>query len=262
MQENHPTESASESNFNESLCANCQLNIYEPGHAVNLCSDCRKKLIKFPIPKWIRFFALGILTVMVISLVRTQQYISAAIHLGKAENAIDQKHFLTAKRELALVLNKFPADFNANAYMMVASAYTFDFQAYQIAYAKIADVKTDDQDLFNTVNTASDYISQVFPKDTLMYKRIVAVANDKVKLLAMVDSTDEIVLKVHIANFLYETKDYDHVEGIVNKVLATDPNFYQALSLLTAVKRNTANMMKLWQYAIVYWHLTPKIFMF
>ncbi|WP_293311706.1 tetratricopeptide repeat protein [Pedobacter sp. UBA5917] len=240
MQENYPTQSAPESSFNEGLCANCQLNVYEPGHAINLCSDCRKSLIKYPIPKWIKFFALGILAVMVISLVRTQQYISAAIHLGKAENAIDQKHFLTAQRELALVLNKFPKDFNANAYMMVASAYNFDFEAYQVAFDKVADVKTEDEALLSTVNAASEYIAQSFPKDTLMYKRIVAAAKDKEKLLAMTDSTDEIVLKVHIANFLYEAKDYDHVERIVNKVLAVDPNFYQALSLMTAVKRNTA----------------------
>lgn len=240
MQENHSVEGASESHFNESLCANCQINVYEPGYAINLCSDCRKSLIKYPIPKWIKFFALGILAVMVISLLRTQQYISAAVHLGKAENAIDQKHFITAQRELSLVLNKFPKDFNANAYMMVASAYNFDFEAYQIAFDKIADIKTEDENLLRKVNAASEYIAQSFPKDTLMYKRTVAVAKDKEKLLAMVDSTDEIVLKTHIANFLFETKDYDRVDDIVNKVLAVDPNFYQALSLKTAVKRNTA----------------------
>ncbi|MFD2580942.1 tetratricopeptide repeat protein [Pedobacter vanadiisoli] len=240
MQENHPTQGVTENHFNENLCVNCQVNSYEPGYNINLCSDCRKSLIKYPIPKWIRFFGIGILVVVIISLVRTQKYISAAVHLGKAENAIDQKHFVTAQRELSLVLNQFPEHFNANAYMMVASAYNFDFETYQIAFGKVADVKTEDEDLLNTVNAASEYIVQFFPKDTLMYKRIVAVAQDKGKLLAILDSTDEIALKTHIANFLFEKKDYARVDSIINKVLEVDPNFYQALSLKTAVRRNTA----------------------
>ncbi|MBO9674669.1 MAG: hypothetical protein J7577_14575 [Sphingobacteriaceae bacterium] len=240
MQENHPTQSVTENHFNENLCVNCQVNSYEPGYNTNLCSDCRKSLIKYPIPKWIKFFGLGILAVVIVSLVRTQKYISAAVHLGKAENAIDQKRFLTAQRELSLVLNQFPGHFNANAYMMVASAYNFDYETYQIAFNKVADVKTEDEDLLSTVNAASEYIAQSFPKDTLMYKRIVAAAKDKEKLLAILDSTDEIALKTHIANFLFETRDYARVDSIVNKVLQVDPDFYQALSLKTAVKRNTA----------------------
>ncbi len=239
MQENQPTGAVPESQFNESLCVNCQLNVYEPGHAINLCSGCRQSLIKYPIPKWINFFALGILAIMVVSLVRTQLYISAAIHLGKAENAIDQKHFVTAQQELALVINKFPDDLTANGYMMIASAYNLDFASYGAAYARIANKKTEDESFLNRVDAASAYIDQNFPKDTLMYKRIVAAANNKEKLLALTDSTKEIALKTHIANFLYEMKDYERVERIINNVLAVDSGFYQALSLMSAVKRNT-----------------------
>jgi tetratricopeptide (TPR) repeat protein len=239
MQENQLTGAAPESQFNESLCANCQLNVYEPGYAINLCSDCRQSLIKYPIPKWIKFFAIGILAVIVISLVRTQLYISAAIHLGKAENAIEQKHFVTAQKELALVINKFPDDLAANGYMMIACAYNLDFASYGAAYARIANKKTEDESFLNRVDAASAYIDQNFPKDTLMYKRIVAAANNKEKLLALTDSTEEIALKTHIANFLYDMKDYERVESIINKVLAVDSNFYQALSLMSAVKRNT-----------------------
>jgi len=240
MQENQSTGAAAESQFNESLCVNCQLNVYQPGHAINLCSDCRQSLIKFPVPRWIKFFAIGIIAVMVTSLIRTKRYISAAIHLGKAENAIDQKHFVTAQQELALVLNKFPDDMAANGYMMIASAYNLDFESYGAAYSRIADKKTDDESLLSRVDAASAYIDQNFPKDTLMYKRIVAAANNKEKLLALTDSTQEIALKTHIANFLYELKDYERVESIINKVLAVDSNFYQAISLMSAVKRNTA----------------------
>ncbi|MGM9478212.1 tetratricopeptide repeat protein [Pedobacter sp. GSP4] len=244
MQENQSAEGLAESQFNESLCANCQLNVYEPGHAINLCSDCRQGLIKYPIPKWIKFFAAGVVAVMVISLVRTQKYISAAIHLGKAENAIEQKHYITAQQELVLVLNKFPNDMTANGYMMIASAYNFDYNAYGIAYDRIADKKTEDEDFLNQVDEASAYIVQTFPKDTVLYKRISAVAKDKDKLIALADSTDEIVLKTRIASLLYDFKDYDRVENIINGVLKVDPNFYQALSLMSAVKRNTAKYDK------------------
>jgi len=239
MQENQSTGASPENHFNESLCANCQLNVYEAGHAINLCSDCRQSLIKYPVPKWIKFFAFGILAVMVVSLVRTQLYISAAVHLGKAENAIDQKHFVTAQQELALVINKFPDDLTANGYMMIASAYNLDFASYATAYGRIANKKTEDESFLNRVDAASAYIDQNFPKDTLMYKRIVAAANNKERLLALTDSTKEIALKTHIANYLYEMKDYERVESIINNVLAVDSGFYQALSLMSAVKRNT-----------------------
>jgi len=241
MQENQAPEKAPENQLNESLCVNCQLNVYEPGHAINLCSDCRQSLIKYPIPKWIRFFAIGIIAVMVISLVRTQLYISAAIHLGKAENAIEQKQFITAQKELALVINKFPKDLSANAYMMIASAYNLDFAAYDAAYNQIADVKTEDESLLNRVNSASEFIVEGLPKDTLLYQKVVLAGKDKQRLLALIDSTEELGLKIHIANFLYDMKDYSHVEDIVNKVLATDAEFYPAIRLMSAVKRNTGH---------------------
>jgi len=238
MEENQTSGNDSISHFNDELCVNCQQNRFEPGKPINLCTDCRKSLIAYPIPKSIIYFAIALAVIIGVSLVRTQRYVSAAIHLGKAENAIERKEFLTAQNELLAVLNAFPDHMTANAYMMIASAYNFDFEAYGVAYERIADKTTEDDELLQQVNTASSYIAHNFPNDTVFYKKILAYPNDEQKLIALADSTDELPLKGQVANRLYDLKAYSAAQAITDSILIVDPNFYQAISMKSAIKRN------------------------
>lgn len=223
------------------LCVNCNQNPFEPGHPVNLCVDCRQKLINFPIPKWIIFFAIGLLAVIAISLIRTQLYISAAIHLGKAEKAIEQKRFSSAKKELALVLEKFPDDIATNADMVIAGSYDQDMASVYASYNKIIGKDLKDDDLLKDVNEAMNYLEANYPTDTLTMKNITAAKGNKQRLQAIYQQADTAaaVIKVYLANSFFDLEDYATAEKITRDVLKTNPNTYGALSLMAAIKRNT-----------------------
>lgn len=235
-----------EQTFNENLCVNCQVNSFETGYAINLCSSCRETLIKYPIPKFIRYFAVGLLAVIIISLVRTSTYIAAAIHLGKAEKAIEKKLFLTAQRELGVVLEKFPNDLVTNSNMIIASSYNLDVANAGAAFDKVANKSMEDEELLNRANKAMAYIEQFLSPDSVTMKKIIAASNNSVELMKIYHTIHSLptpasgsnVLKVNVASYLYDLKDEGNANTILLDVLKNDPNFYPALSLMSAIKRN------------------------
>lgn len=241
--EEHLLSTPQEREFDESLCANCQINIYEPGHKINLCSSCRKELINYPIPKWIKIFAIALVGVIIISIVRTQLYVSAAIDLGKAEKAIERKEYISAQRELAMVLAKFPDDITANANMIIAASYNFDGNAVNISSNRIVNKQFDDNELLANTNAAIDYASSMFSKDTVTIKKIDSIGNNSAALIKLYSDLKakgaENSLKIHIANYLFDLKDYNAVENILNEVLQNYPDYYSALSLKSALLRDS-----------------------
>lgn len=243
MEENTPS-AVQETELNESLCVNCQVNPFEAGHPINLCASCRTSLINYPIPKWIKIFAICLGVVIVVSIIRTQFYISAAIDLGKSEKAIENKEYLTAKRELAKVLKKFPNDLKANAEMIIASAYSFDRVAAGTAFDKIVDKQIDDDDLYNEVETAIKFLSYLSVKDTIMMKKIDELSKSKEGLLKVyhelkTNGNADNQLKFGVANYLYDLNEYGESEKVAKDILANEPTNYPALGLLSAIKRET-----------------------
>ncbi|MEE1947022.1 hypothetical protein VRU48_17995 [Pedobacter sp. KR3-3] len=243
MEENTPS-TVQDTELNESLCVNCQVNPFEAGHPINLCTSCRTTLINYPIPKWIKVFAVCLGAVIVISIIRTQFYISAAIDLGKSEKAIENKEYLTAKRELEKVLKKFPNDIRANAEMIIASAYSFDRVAAGAAFDKIVDKQINDDDLYNEVETAIKFLSNLSVKDTVMMKKVDEVSKSKEGLLKVYQELKttgnaDNQLKFGVANYLYDLNEYAESEKVAKDVLANEPTNYPALGLLSAIKRET-----------------------
>jgi tetratricopeptide (TPR) repeat protein len=229
----------------ETLCVNCHQNKFEEGHHVNLCSSCRTAFIKYPIPKSIRWFALGLAVVILISLVRTQLYVAAAIHLGRAENAMEKRLFSTAEDELKIVLKQFPNDLNANGNMIIACAYNLDHVTAGQAYQKIANKSIEDQAFFQQIDEAMKYISREYPQDTLALKRVTGSATDRDKLLSVYQEMEakpadslNMAVYVAIANALYDLKDFTSAENVLQKVMDKSPATYSSLALMSAVKRN------------------------
>lgn len=237
--------------FDEKLCANCQSFPYEGNHPINLCNTCRTSLIKYPIPKWIRVFAVVLIGVIFVSLVRTQLYISAAVSLGKSEKAIENKAYLTAQKELIAVLSKFPDDLAANADFFIAAAYNLNSQAAGLAYEKIAEKKVDDEELLARLNAAISYLSENIAQDTINAKRIDSAAKDREKLIQLAEQfkkTTEPILLTKVVDYLYELEDYKSSQSILQNILKSHPDFYTALMLSAATERQLGNYNEALKY--------------
>lgn len=230
----------------DDLCTHCHTKKHLKGYPNNLCSDCRQAFIHYPIPKWIWLFACGILLVLVISTLRLPKSFSAALHLSRAEQAMEENRFYTAQTELNQVLEVFPDNINMNAQLLIASAYNWDLKTSSATYDKIQD-KTLDNTLLQKVEFALLNFDNIFPTDTNLIPRIEQVKDnpDSLRLIfAELDSArgpDFIFGGRFIAEKLYELKDYQGSEIMLQEVLNQSPDYYPALSLMSAVKRNTGD---------------------
>jgi tetratricopeptide (TPR) repeat protein len=237
-----PPSTPQEKELDESLCVNCQAYPYEDGHAINLCSSCRNELINYPIPKWIKIFAIVLVGVIVVSLVRTQFYISAAINLGKGEKAIESKNYVTAQNELSKVVSEFPNDFTSNGNLLIAASYNLDFPTASAAYEKIASIKIEDEAFIQSITTAMNYMTENITQDTVISKRIDSAKNNStalLKLYATLKQNAEPAVNTLIADYLYDLEEFNASENILKTILQTKPDYYGALTLLSAIKRST-----------------------
>ncbi|WDF56488.1 hypothetical protein [Mucilaginibacter sp. KACC 22063] len=88
-------------------CINCGNTEILKGYRNNLCSECREKMINYPIPLWVKLFGLGILVVMLISIIWLPGNFKAALAFSKAEKAKNNHFYLTAQRELEIARKRF-----------------------------------------------------------------------------------------------------------------------------------------------------------
>lgn len=230
----------------DDLCTHCHNKKYLKGFPNKLCKDCREAFINYPIPKWIWLFAGGILLVMVISTLRLPKSFSAALNLSRAETAMEDHRYYTAQRELTQVLKVFPDNPTINAKLLIASAYNWDLNTTRTVYDKIVN-KTFDEDVLQQIELALLNFDNIFPNDSTLVPRIDQVQTnaDSLKLLfAQLDSArgpDFVFGGKYIADKLYDIKQYQDSEIMLQEVLKESPDYYPALGLLAAVKRNTGD---------------------
>lgn len=242
--ENHLPE---EEVIDDGLCINCHVNEPLTNYPNRLCQECREKFINYPIPRWIYLFAGGVLVIMIIGLFRMPTYLKTAIHLSRAEKAMETKKYVTAQNELAQVLTQFPDNIEANAKMAIAASYNWDFKAFFLSAAKLENKTTENEELINDVNRAFSKIETIIPKDTTLSAKMALIKDDPQKLVtyfnaAVSNKQGEVPFQgIVIANYLYDLKDYKTCDQILDKVLDFSPEFYSALLLKSAVKRNTGD---------------------
>jgi len=239
-----PYTTEEQADLKEPLCVSCKLEQPLDGNPNLLCSNCRQNFINYPIPRWIWAFGAGVLIVMSIAAFRMPAYLSAAIHLAKAEKAMDQKLFWTAQKELRQMEYLVPDNLIMNSKLFISACYNHDLLVLEQAYSKIVDKKFEDDELYNEVEKAFAFVNNSFPADTIIPKKVELYRFNKDSLsklsvdLFQAGGQDMISGQTVIANALYDLADYDASDKILERVLTMDSNNYTALSLLSAVKRN------------------------
>jgi tetratricopeptide (TPR) repeat protein len=244
MEENPESEKTANPALNEKLCINCQTNKFEPEYPTKLCYDCRNKFINFPIPKWILAFAAGIILVMVFGFIRMPKYFETAIHLSRAEKAMDEKKYFTAKKELLEVISFFPDNIEANGRLLITCSRTLEMDKVLYAFNKISDKNIEDKDLFAEIETVMREVETFFPRDSIMPKRIALLPDSAEALfnfyntLEREHAQDLFIGTVSLADRLYEMKEYGKAEELSLKILQVSSSYYPALSLMSAIYRN------------------------
>jgi tetratricopeptide (TPR) repeat protein len=149
------------------LCRHCGINPPTEGYPNPLCASCRQQFIRYPIPVWVKGFGIGVTLLVIIGLVGFPKQMITGIHVRRADYAMSEKKYLTAKKELRQVLASAPEMKNAKLDLLIASYYTMDLQSMGEMIRDLKDVSFEKNATFNTVQDLIADANNFIPSDSL-----------------------------------------------------------------------------------------------
>jgi tetratricopeptide (TPR) repeat protein len=109
------------------VCANCRSRSPLPGYPTPLCLPCREKLIRFPVPVWMRISAGLILLVMIYSAVtRLPAALSADLAFDRGKIAAAQGDYPAARHQFTFALTKYPSAGQVLSALAIAASHAGD----------------------------------------------------------------------------------------------------------------------------------------
>ena len=226
-----------------SACLGCGNPNSESGYATKLCTDCRNKYSKYPIPKWILFFA-SVVGVLVLSgFANIYKPLMASIHLTRSIKAQQSRKYKTAAAEIDKTLALYPESVEANARAIIYYYNIPDPQKMGRYYLKIEHKHSEDKKLITEVKEALDGYAQFIPKDTALISKVQSLPLDSTAAFEEVmrnylahDSLDMAATSL-FADRLYDMKQYERAETLLSHALVFRPDYYPAQILLCSTKR-------------------------
>ena len=220
-------------------CSHCGQSISHIEGKVPLCAPCRSQFIRYPIPKWIKAFGLGILALMIVGMVSMPRQLRTGIHLHRGMLDAADHRFLTPEKELKQVADSEPHYIEAQCRLLMAAFYNNDLNTALSCYDKVAHEKIDDHELFVDVTKVLDQVETYLPKDSFM-----ALEAQKPEGLTRNDYSDYFFHYPHdayalfkFANLLFDQKNFVAADSALNEVLRDNPDHYPSLALKVSLKR-------------------------
>jgi tetratricopeptide (TPR) repeat protein len=223
------------------VCANCGQPGIAGDHPTPLCSDCREKFTKFPIPIWIKLFAVAVVAVMLFSLYSLPANISLGIHLAKGRKAAEDRRYVTAERELKMFTDKVPGNTEARERLLVAAYYNEDYEAFSEQVGKLEHVKMDDDEAYRETDHVMSDAEVLVPSDSFKVFTGSHPALNDVPDTAWQNyfrsNPDDNSARIQYASLLFDQKDYSGCDSVMQSVLAAHPGNIPALMMEASAKR-------------------------
>ena len=230
----------------DECCANCGNPAFLKEYPTKLCSECREKFIKFPVPKWLWLFAAALGVILLFSLFSVPKNILAGIALEKGKKAEKQHRFFTAQKEFEEVVEKQPSYIEAESHLMKAAFYNMDFVTFGKALKALEKKDIDDRELFAELDQLITKSRNYFPGDSLRqitdkYDSLKAELPGNILLSYIIKNDSDICAKMIYASILYDKKNYTSCDSVIHKILKTDADFVPGLRLLASSEREAGN---------------------
>lgn len=228
-------------------CKSCGSDRIEEGYALPLCSECRDKLSKHPIPIQMKIAAIAFILVIIISLLKFPAAIRVGIEYERGIRAEKALKYVTALKHFENTANAYPD--SDKIMVKLLSAY-YENEKINEAYNtfdKLAgaspETKKMDKDLVTQVNILMDKMDMYYTPSQELYEKLKVMKNptseeivDTIKPL--VDKNPkEIYGAYHLADSYFEINKFDEANAVLTKVLAAHPDFYAGQLLKSATLR-------------------------
>ncbi|MFB9842659.1 tetratricopeptide repeat protein [Mucilaginibacter ginsenosidivorans] len=210
------------------------------GYPNKLCAECRDKLIKFPIPVWVKLFGAAIAVLSLMSLFWSGGDFGAALALKRAEHAEENKNYLTEKHELEKAEKTVPNSIGILSHLAIADFYNLEYASMDSVLKKIQNRTFEDTALLGKVNDLLENVKSYYPSasfDTAFSAYKKSVIPDSA-LERYVDKSPGDTYAMYLLASSYSDKEqYGKTDTAVSKILAIDPNFMPAICMKCMVKR-------------------------
>ncbi|TSD67688.1 hypothetical protein FFF34_009960 [Inquilinus sp. KBS0705] len=238
MEDNAPLET--EGPIEENNCVICNIPSVIEGHPTRLCADCRRKLINYPIPLWVKLFGAATLVLMIISLISLPGNFGAALAISRAIKAENHLNYVTEQRELESARKVAPNSVDVLGHLMIASFNNMDIETVFSASNDLSKKPIEDTALYNQLSYIIDESKLYIPSDSL-YNITQRYGNktipDTVYIKYLKKKPSDIYSLYVLANSYYDKKQYLTADTLASKILSIDNEYMPAINLKSAVKR-------------------------
>lgn len=232
------TDTASDTytNNDNSICSSCGRSPVVEGYSIPLCQECRQHFTRFPIPKWIKVFAVVILFFMTYSLVSFPKSLKAGIAYERGLRAEGEKKYMTAAREYEKAAEIFPDSFIANGKLFVASVKNNQFELAEEAFARIEGKGSSDSKEIEVIDQANDAMTHLDHYYSISESFINLLnQNAQSEPDVMADKLSGYIAQnpaehwayFYYANFLFDLEKYDEAKTAYLKALNMQPDIYE-----------------------------------
>lgn len=195
--------------------------------AFAICDDCRDKFINYPIPRKILIPLLFVSCIVIVLMyLRFPTSLQAGIHYERAIKSMHEHNYIDAENELQQAYNIFPLSSEIIGNLAI-SAYKNNnieklFTLLDIMYTY--EISINNEELFKKVSDINDAINEIFniPEEFIYsFEDINQMQPDDMiaELNKYIEKyPDSTFIKIHLANILFDTEQYDDSETIVQQV--------------------------------------------
>lgn len=222
-------------------CANCNHPVIEPGYPTPLCSDCRTKFIKYPIPTGIKIFGIAIALLVAFSMFSLPSNLSAGLHFERGVEAISGKKYMTALRELSDVIDKKPNFLEAKEYLAIAAFHNGNITLFAQMVGQLEGKQVDDEELLSTLNSLILKGEDYLPSDSFFqlietYHSIDSIPLSEIEAFVLRHPGEPFATS-RLASMLFDQNRFGETDSLLNMLLAVDPSYLNALAIKPSVKR-------------------------
>jgi tetratricopeptide (TPR) repeat protein len=227
-------------------CLNCGNPAVLHEFPTKLCTECREKFIRFPVPKWIWAFAGGIGLVVLFALFSFSGNLSTGIALERGKKAERQHKYMTAQREFEKVTAALPGYLEGQGRLMIAAFNNLDFAAFRKAYSALEHQAIPDQELYKELDDVITKSGYYFQSDSMQqlrsrYDSLGIPVPDALLRKYLQQNTDDLGSLMVYNSELFDKEQYAACDSISHVILEKYPGFNSVLLLMASVKRQMGN---------------------
>lgn len=250
-EELHPQEQAIEEEDELHIgCSICGNSDIEDSYQLALCTNCREKLIKRPLPVWVKGIFVLMAILFIVAITRFPSTFKAGIAFERGMRAEASGKYLTAMKEYKVVTDRFPNSTLSLARLFISTYNNGSVsEAYEI-FKKIAGRNPKDQSIVTEVNGTIDRIEKMYFTSDELGKILNEHQNDKSDQLVTLlkkflsNNPGDVQASYYLSDILFDQKKYDEAELIMSKIIETNPDFYEGYLFMAAIYRQKGDFEK------------------